>query len=168
MTHLSLGRHREAQTLLRPSLEICRNGGNVLFQLWVLPALAEVCLETGRLDEARRCVGDATRLMVPGRNWYGLPGGVDLVRAMLATVERRWDEAEQTFERAVEINQRYALPFDEARTLAAWGRMHLARGVAGDRAHARDRLGEALEIFERLEATGEIPKLREMLDPLRA
>ena len=134
----------------------------------LLPTLAAVYLEAGRLDEARRCVEDATALMVPGRNWYGLPAGVDLVRALLATAERRWDEAERTFGSAVEVNRRYALPFDEARALAAWGRMHLARGVAGDRARARDRLGEALETFERLEATREIPKLRELLDQLQA
>jgi class 3 adenylate cyclase/tetratricopeptide (TPR) repeat protein len=165
---LSLGRHREAETLLTRSLEICRSGGNVLLQLWVLPALAEVYLETGRLDRARQCVEDTTTIMVPGRNWYGLGGGTSFGRALLASVERRWDEAEREFESAVAVNRQYALPFDEARALAAWGRMHLARGGAGDRDRARHRLGEALEIFERLEAAGEIPKLRHLLDLLRA
>jgi class 3 adenylate cyclase/tetratricopeptide (TPR) repeat protein len=165
---MALGRYREAEDLLQRSLAICRNGGNILFQLWVLPSLAELYVETGRLNEARRCVEDAAALMASDRNWYGLPGGVDLARALVAASERKWKEAEQEFENAVAINRRYELPFDEAKALATWGRMSLLRAASGDRERARERLGAALETFQRVGAVREVEKVRAALEPLRA
>jgi tetratricopeptide (TPR) repeat protein len=164
---MALGRYREAEDLLEHSLAICRNGGNVLFQLWVLPALAELYVEMGRLDEARRCVEDAAVLMASDRNWYGLPGGLHLARALLAAGERKWNEAEREFETAVAINRRYELPFDEAKALATWGRMSLSRAASGDRERARERLGAALEIFQRISAVREVEKVLAALEPLR-
>ena len=54
-------------------------------------------MDTGRLDEARRCVEDAAALMSSDRNWYGLPGGIHLARALVAAGKRKWNHAEREF-----------------------------------------------------------------------
>ncbi|HEU4371597.1 MAG TPA: adenylate/guanylate cyclase domain-containing protein [Methylomirabilota bacterium] len=45
-----------AEPLALRSLDICRQGGNVLFELWVLPVLCDIYLGTGRPEQALECV----------------------------------------------------------------------------------------------------------------
>jgi class 3 adenylate cyclase/tetratricopeptide (TPR) repeat protein len=156
-----------AETAARRSLEICREGGSVLFELWVLPLLCEIYLRTRRPDRARECVERGFALLVPGQDWRGLPAPMHLARAALAAAERRWDEAEPDLARALELDRRHGLPFDEARTLAEWARLELARGGAGARERARERLGAALDLFERVQAASEAARARRALEPLR-
>ena len=137
--------YQKAEELLLKSLAICRNGGNVLFELWVLPALTELYLETGRREMAAEYVERGFELLEPDRNWYGLPALIHLANGMLASVFKRWDEAEASFDRAVSINRQYKLPWDEAKALYAWGVMC---GQKRDRESADNKLGEALVLFQ--------------------
>lgn len=106
--------------------------------------------------------------MAPDRNWYGLPAGLHLARGRLGRERRDWDTAEASFERAVAINREYGLPWDEGKALAEWGAMSLARGAPGDRERARERLGSALTLFERVGAARDTETVRAALEPLRA
>ncbi|HEU4371596.1 MAG TPA: hypothetical protein VFV05_25515 [Methylomirabilota bacterium] len=84
-------------------------------------------------------------------------------RAALATVQHRWTEAERDFETAVEIDRRYGLPWDEARTLYKWALMTRAWGGASARDRAREQLGAALTLFERTGARRDAEKVRAAL-----
>jgi class 3 adenylate cyclase/tetratricopeptide (TPR) repeat protein len=160
---LAQGRHDEAAACLTRSLDICRAGGNVLFELWILPALAELYVATGRPAEAAECVDHGFALMVPDRTWCGLPAGMHLARGRLARERHDWDTAEASFERAVAINREYGLPWDEATVLAEWGRLSLVRGA---REHARERFGAALTLFERIGSARDAAEVRVALEPL--
>lgn len=166
--HLEQGGHATAETLLRTSLDICRAGGNVLFELWVLPVLAELYLKMGEPAKADECVERGFDLLKPDQNWYGLPAPLHLAKGMLATARKNWDEAERSFETAIEINRRYQLPWDEAKTLYEWGLMHRERGKAADREKAQEKLGSALEIFQRVEARNDVEKVLAATETLRA
>jgi DNA-binding NarL/FixJ family response regulator len=92
---------------------------------------------------------------------------VDLAEAMLATAEKHWPEAEAAFQRALEINSQYHLPYYEAKTLLEWGRMYLARRGPGDVEHGMQLLNQALPIFQRIQAQKMVEKvvsLQEQLD----
>jgi class 3 adenylate cyclase len=156
---LAEGRAREAETYLRHALEICRNGGNVLFELWVLPVLCEVHLATGGADAAAACVERGVSLLAPDRNWYGLPAGVHLAKGMLAREQRDWDEAGASFERAVVTNRDYGLLWDEAKADLEWARMLRVRGRITDSEAARERLARAQEIFERIGARRDVERV---------
>ena len=67
----------------------------------------------------------------------------------------------------MEINRRYQLPWDEARTLYEWGLMHVARSKAGGREKAQEKLGQALEIFRRVEARKDVEKVLATTKTLR-
>lgn len=156
---LEEGDYVRADALFRRSLEICRNGGNVLFELWVLPVLTELFLKMGQPDKAAEQVTRGFALLTPGQSWYGLPAPMYLAKGMLAAASKRWDEGEKSFAEAVAINRRYQLPWDEARTLFEWGLLHLARGEAGDPEAARTKLDGALEIFHRVDAKKDVEKV---------
>jgi tetratricopeptide (TPR) repeat protein len=150
------GRLGEAEAQLSASLEVCRRGGNVLFELWVLPVLAETYLRSGRLEKTAECVTRGLDLLTSDQDWRGLSAPIHLVRGMLAGAERRWDEAERSLGMALTTNRRYELPWDEVKTPLAWGTLDGMRAGAADRERSRQRFGAALEIFQRIGASREI------------
>jgi len=165
--HLAQGEHVKAEGLLLKSLDIWQAGGNVLCELWVLPLLGELYVRMGQPARGAEYVDRGFELLKPEQNWYGLPAPMYTAKGMLASNNKNWDEAEKSFETAVEINRRYQLPWDEAKALYGWGLMHRARGKAGDREKARERLGSALEIFQRVEAKKDVEKVLAATKTLR-
>jgi tetratricopeptide (TPR) repeat protein len=163
--NLEEGHFPKAEELLLKSLEICRNGGNVLFELWVL---AELYLKMGKPDKAAEYVNRGFDLMKPDQNWYGLPASMHLARGMLTTAQKDWGTATESFDKAIQINRQYQLPWDEARTLYERGLMYLARGGKGDRNKAHDDLNEALAIFQKVGAKRDAEKVLRTKEMLRA
>jgi tetratricopeptide (TPR) repeat protein len=166
--NLELENYPKAEEFLLKSLEICQKGGNVLFELWVLPVLAELYLKMGQPDKAAEYVNRGFELMKPGQNWYGLPAPMYLARGMLATARKDWDTATESFDRAIQINRQYQLPWDEARTLYERGLMYLARGGKGDRDKAHEDLDEALTIFQKVGAKKDTEKVLRKKELLKA
>jgi tetratricopeptide (TPR) repeat protein len=158
----------KAEELLLKSLEICRNGGNVLFELWVLPVLAELYLKMGKPEKAAEYVDRGFELIKPDQNWYGLPAPMYLVRGMLATARKDWGTAAESFDKAIQINRQYQLPWDEAKTLYERGLMYLARGGKGDRDRAHEDLDEALAIFQKVGAKKDAEKVLRKKEMLKA
>jgi len=166
--NLELENYPKAEEFLLKSLEICRNGGNVLFELWVLPVLAELYIKIGRPDKATEYVNRGFELLKPDQNWYGLPAPMYLARGMLATARKDWDTATESFDKAIQINRQYQLPWDEARTLYERGLMYLARGGKGDRDKAHEDLYEALAIFQKVGAKKDAEKVLRKKEMLKA
>jgi tetratricopeptide (TPR) repeat protein len=153
------GKHADSLTHLGRALEICRRGGSVLFELWVLPVLCEAYLATGRGADAAACVERGFSLLAPERNWYGLPAGLHLARGLVAREKRDWDAANASFDRAVTLNREYALPWDEAKAQREWAGMLRMRGRPGDDAAAREHIDSARRLFERAGAAGDLKAL---------
>jgi tetratricopeptide (TPR) repeat protein len=158
----------KAEELLLKSLEICRTGGNVLFELWVLPVLAELYLKMGQPDKAAEYVDKGFELMKPDQNWYGLPAPIHLAKGMLATAWKDWDTATDSFDKAIQINRQYQLPWDEAKTLYERGLMYLARGDKRDRDKAHEDLDKALAIFQKVGARKDVEKVLRKKEMLKA
>lgn len=166
--NLEQGNYPKAEDLLLRSLEICRNGGNVLFELWVLPVLAELYLKMGQPEKTAEYVDRGFELMKPDQNWYGLPAPVYLAKGMLASARKEWRTATDCFDRAVQINRQYQLPWDEAKTLYERGLMYLARGSKGDHDKAHENLDEALAIFQKVGAKKDAEKVLRKKNMLKA
>jgi tetratricopeptide (TPR) repeat protein len=149
------GNYDEAEELLLRSLQICRNGGNVLFELWVLPVLAELYLKMGQPEKTVESIERGFELLIPDRNWYGLPGPLHTAKGMLASTRRNRVEAEESFSKAVAINRQYELPWDEAKTLYEWGIMY---GQKRDKESAYKKLDKAIVLFRNVSAKNDIEK----------
>jgi len=154
--NLELDNYAKAEELLLKSLEICRNGGNVLFELWVLPTLAELYLKTGQPEKTAEYVDRGFELLKPDKNWYGLPAPMYLAKGMLATARKDWGIAVESFDKAIKINRQYQLPWDEAKALYERGLMYLARRRKGYREKAHEDLDEALAIFQKVGAKKDV------------
>jgi len=164
--NLEMGDYPKAEELLLKSLGICQKGGNVVSELWVLPVLAELYLKMGQPDKAADYVDRGFELLKPEQNWYGLPAPMYLAKGMLAAARKDWDTATNSFDKAIQINRQYELPWDEARTLYEQGLMYLAHGGQGDRDKAHQYLDEALAIFQKVGAKKDVEKVlrkKEML-----
>jgi tetratricopeptide (TPR) repeat protein len=166
--NLELGGYPKAEKLLLKSLEICQKGGNAISELWVLPVLAELYLKMGKPDKAAEYVDRGFELMKPDKNWYGLPAPIYLTKGMLATARQDWRTAAESFDRAIQINRQYQLPWDEARTLYEQGLMYLARNGKGDREKAHEDLDEALAIFQKVGAKKDVEKVLRKKEMLKA
>ncbi len=166
--NLEEGDFPKAEELLLKSLEICRTGGNVLFELWVLPVLAELYLRMGQPEKAAEYVDKGFELMKPDQSWYGLPAPVYLARGTLAIARKDWDTATDSFSKAIETNRQYELPWDEAKTLYERGLMYLARGGKGDRDKAHEDLDEALAVFQKVGARKDVEKVLRKKGMLKA
>jgi tetratricopeptide (TPR) repeat protein len=166
--NLEEGNFPKAEELLLKSLEICRSGGNVLFELWVLPVLAELYLKIGQPEKAAEYVDRGFELMKPAQNWYGLPAPTYLAKGMLAAARKDWGTATESFDKAIEINREYQLPWDEARTLYERGLMYLARADQGDRDKAHEDLDEALATFQKVGAKKDAEKVLRKKEMLKA
>jgi tetratricopeptide (TPR) repeat protein len=117
-------------------------------------------------DKAADYVDRGFELMKPDRNWYGLPAPMYLAKGMLATARKDWGTAADSFDKSVQINRQYQLPWDEAKTLYERGLMYLARGGKADREKAHEDLDEALAIFQKVGAKKDVEKVlrkKEML-----
>jgi tetratricopeptide (TPR) repeat protein/tRNA A-37 threonylcarbamoyl transferase component Bud32 len=149
------GNYAEAEKLLLRSLDICRDGGNVLFELWVLPMLVELYLKLGQPDKAAEYVERGFELFELDQSWYGLRAPMYLAKGMLARTQKKWGEAEKSFNEAVMINQQYELPWDAAKTLHEWGLMYAHKR---DKESAFEKLDEALAIFQKIGAKKDVEK----------
>ena len=156
----------EAETLLLKSLDICRQGGNVLVELWVLPSLVELYVQQGQIDKANQYIERGMALLNPEQSWYGLPAGLHLAQGMVATANEDWDEAESAFSQTIAMNHQYHLPWDEAKAHYAMGQMLLRRQANGDQQLAVEKFNQALTIFQKVKAEKEIRKLTVVLENL--
>ncbi len=157
--NLEMEDYSKAEELLLKSLGICQKGGNVVSELWALPVLAELYLKMGQPDKAAEYVNRGFELMKPEQNWYGLPAPIYLAKGMLAVARKDWDTATRSFDKAIQVNRQYQLPWDEAKTLYERGLMYLARGGQGDRNKAHKDLDEALAIFQKVGAKKDAQKV---------
>jgi len=101
-------------------------------------------------------------------DWLGLAAEVHLAEGVLVAAQQRWPEAEAAFQRAVEVNRQYHLPYYEARSLLEWGEMYLLRHSPNDREKGMQLLDQALEIFQRVQAKKMVEKVLARKEPLRA
>jgi tetratricopeptide (TPR) repeat protein len=157
--NLEMGNYPKAEELLLKSLEICQKGGNVVSELWVLPVLAELYLKIGQPDKAAEYVDRGFELLKPDKNWYGLSAPMYLAKGMLATAQRNWRVAADSFDKAIQINRQYQLPWDEAKALYERGLMYLSRSRKAYREKAHEDLDEALAIFQKVGAKKDVEKV---------
>ncbi len=164
--NMEQGNVDQAEELLTRSLDICRNGGNVLFELWVLPVLVELYLKKKQSSKAEECVERGFDLLKPEQNWYGLPAGMYLAKGILAGTLKNWDEAESCFEQAIQINRQFEMPWDEAKVLFEWGLTHAERQETSDRQKAQEKLDKAQKLFEQVGARHDIAKVTALKERL--
>jgi DNA-binding CsgD family transcriptional regulator len=129
--YLEQGDLARAQSQLREALTVCEVKDYKLHEMVSRALLAQVDVKAGKLEKAAAHLRRAQEILSNGENWRGLAAEVHHAEGVLAAAQQRWDEAEGAFQKAVEINRQYHLPYYEARSLMEWGEMYLSRAGGG-------------------------------------
>lgn len=144
----SLGDHKQAEISFADALAV-GSDGHLVLELRARAELALLCAEAGRAAEARRHLERCEAVLAEGEDWGGLAGRVVFAAAAVSATEGNLRNAEKSFARAIEIFQRFTLPWDEAEALRAWAH-HLVQGH--QRAAAASKLTDALNVYSKLGA----------------
>jgi tetratricopeptide (TPR) repeat protein len=116
-------------------------------QALYLPVLAEAYLQAGNLHQARQVLD--TSLALHGRAMRGMLAETLCVHAKLLLANGELAGAETVLNDLLDLTRSLPYPFVEAQALVACGQLEAMRGSPGA---ARQRLEEALTIFQRLAA----------------
>ncbi|MBI3967389.1 MAG: AAA family ATPase, partial [Chloroflexi bacterium] len=133
---LDSGDTMRAEPLLSQVVTLARQRGLVTQELSLLPLLVELHVRAARLDQAEPELARAQDLLRGSHSWRGLAAGVHRASGLLATARADWTGAEAACTAALEVERSVGFPYFEARTLAAWADMYLARRGPGDRERA--------------------------------
>jgi len=114
----------------------------------LLPRLAWAHLELGAMDEATACAAEAiSRARDEGTRM--LLADALRIQARVSIRRRRWEEAEQAVDEGLTLARAMPYPYAEAHLLHAHGSLLAEQGQPGP---ARERMEEALVLFQRLGA----------------
>jgi tetratricopeptide (TPR) repeat protein len=125
-------------------------GQELWFDAYVQPTLAWAHMEMGEVAAAGEVVRQAVRRARAVTYRRGLVEALR-VQAMVATRQRRWEDAESSLAEGLALARSMADPYVEGRLLHVSGTMHARKGQP---VPARQRLEEALAILRRLGARG--------------
>jgi len=128
----------------------------------VLPALALAYLELGRDEAAHKTATVAVTEARERTEWLTL---LDALRvyALVATRRGEYDGAARALEEGLPLARRMPHPYAEARLLHMYGQLCAPRAELGP---ARQWLGEALAIFQRLGARRDVTRVEQDIDAL--
>jgi tetratricopeptide (TPR) repeat protein len=116
-------------------------------QVLFLPVLAEAYLQAGNLHQAQQVLDKP--LALQGRGMRGMLAETLCVHAKLLLAGRDLAGAETVLNDLLDLTRSLPYPFAEAQVLLEYGQLEERRGSPGA---ARQRLEEALTIFQRLAA----------------
>jgi class 3 adenylate cyclase/tetratricopeptide (TPR) repeat protein len=142
--HRFTGDRVQGMQVLKSALEICVDGGDILYELFTRSALATMAADAGDAGEGLPHLQRCRQIVGAGENWFGIAGIVERTEAVVAAAQTQYAVAEPHFEKAIATFQRYCLPWEEADTLQYWGRALLA---AGEHARAIERFDAAIDIY---------------------
>jgi class 3 adenylate cyclase/tetratricopeptide (TPR) repeat protein len=130
---------------------------------------ADVCSRLG----LQACASELYDLLAPYPTQFAVSGSlaygsIAWALGALSTTLERYEQAEEHFAAAAEIEQRFGAPLFLARTHARWGRALIARGGPEDLDRAHTMLAQAEETAGRLGAAGVVGEVAECRSALAA
>jgi tetratricopeptide (TPR) repeat protein len=143
------GRYEEAEARLRQSLTATQAAPNLPRAINAQQQLCLLYFDMNRRDDASRGLMYCREILAGGEDWRGLAGTVARAEAVVAALDRRFDDADSHFETALQILHRYSAVWMEANTLLYWGRALIR---AGDSTRAIEKLEAAISIYRRIGA----------------
>ena len=128
----------------------------------LLTVLAWAYLELEELDRAEEAAARGLTIAEERHVRLYMPD-VLRVQGMILTRQERWEEAGNAFEEAVSLARSMPYPYAEARALFEHG---LMRSQKGEQQPGRERMEEALAIFQRLGARKDVEQAERALAAL--
>jgi tetratricopeptide (TPR) repeat protein len=138
----------EAEVLLKRALAIV-DGQILHLEIDVRSELALLYSEKRASKEAQPHLARNREIVGSGENWAGLLGHIARAEAVVAAGEKRFEDAREHFESAVDIARRHQVPWDEAEAFFCWGRANMS---IEQYEAAVGKFDSAIEIYRRIGA----------------
>jgi DNA-binding CsgD family transcriptional regulator len=162
LVQATMGKEEEARAyMMRVEAQLALLPSGILPTAPLLICFALTAMRLGDHERARRLY--PALLTFRGQHYWFL---VDRVLGMLALHDDRWDAAGQHLAAAESIARREGLQPELARTLSEQAKLEVARGGQGSTRRARQRLQQALALFEALDMSDSICDVRRRLRAL--
>jgi len=126
---LAAGDLAGAEAMNQVTLLAAIEGPHIPYALNAHAQAALIALARDRFAAAREHLARCREIIAGGEDFRGLFGRAALAEAAVAAAEGGHDIAERHFTRALEIFQRYDLPWDRAQTHHLWGAALLKAGA---------------------------------------
>jgi tetratricopeptide (TPR) repeat protein len=143
---LAAGDLEGAQQRNHTTLQAVIEGPHIPYALNGHAQAALIALTRDRFDTGREHLARCRDIIAGGEDFRGLFGRAAMAEAAVAAAEGGHDIAERHFTRALEIFQRYDLPWDRAQTHHLWGAALLKAGALS---RASEQFDAALAIYNR-------------------
>jgi len=153
------GDYVKAREHLEKMLEAAKKGG---YTTGGNEYLVRTYIELEEIEKAKKMIDNLYEWALQIRNTEQI-SIAHALRGMQLRAEKKWQESIDHFEKRLklceEINLRQWWAYDYAYYLVEYARVYLERDQEGDRERAHKLLDEALEIFQKIGAKGEIEKI---------
>jgi len=142
--------------------EIAEKAGQKFMTMWAAARVLWAYVELGEFEKVEDSINDLYKFFREVKDNFWL-ASLDALRAGLFRAQQKWGESIRYFERSLQewefINARqWDMYWFVKFFLCEYARMYLERGQLSDREKARDLLNQALEIFQKMGAKGDIEK----------
>lgn len=139
-------------------------------RLGIIMLMCFVHIGLGEMDQARQKIEECRSIM-EAEEGPNLPLRYQAMRAWvearLAVAEKRWEEAFKQFEIFNDDLDRMGMRYHQAKMREEWADALALRNESGDIPRAREKLREAISLFEKMQATQYVTRLRGKLRKLQ-
>jgi tetratricopeptide (TPR) repeat protein len=162
--YVQRGDYIKAREILEKSQEIFEKGGykGAYYIGFGSEFLIRTYIELGEIEKAKKLIDRMYELAVQYKDRERI-SVVHALRGMQFRAEKKWHESIDSFEKRLklseELNLRRIWAYELAYYLVEYAKVYLERDQEGDRERAHRLLNEALEIFQKIGAKGEIEKI---------
>ncbi|MCH7622274.1 MAG: hypothetical protein IH870_10290 [Chloroflexi bacterium] len=118
--YLAKHKYADAERYLNHALALTRESASMVYELALLPHLCELYVRTGRPAEAYDHLTKVQSIGGRATDFGALSGDLLFAEGLVSAAVGRLDHTEAAFNSAVEVYQKYHLPWDEARGCYEW------------------------------------------------
>jgi tetratricopeptide (TPR) repeat protein len=126
------------------------------------PALSRLYLKKGEIEKAKELIEKTYEYAIRTKNRW-LIAYAEMLKGMLFREQKNWEQSIEHFEKSLQgyksINAQKWCVFQFAELLYEYGIMYLNRNEEGDKERAYSLLGQALVIYQKIDAKKRIEKI---------
>lgn len=136
--------------------------GNVRIKAWALLNIADIYASKGEFEMALKSLRNSTEILLKIQDKAGL-AFINMQYGILNAMMKKWDDAENFFQYAINDSIGLGLPFLTAESYYEYGQMYRSKG---DKKKAISMLSKAIAIYKKLKKEKLIEKIKEEISEL--